>query len=67
MLGKKKTENRENKAYWRARLLDRSFTEVHFRNGYAPDAPFMRVEFKGIRKVGIGRGSSFAIRLGKVL
>lgn len=27
----------------------------------------MRVEYKGVRKVGSGRGSYFAIRLGKIL
>jgi len=65
--GKKKTEYRDNKEYWRHRLVGRTYREIHFRNGYATKAPFMRVQFKGARKVGSGRGSRFAIRLGKVL
>lgn len=67
LAGKKKTEYRENKEYWRRRLVGRTYQEIHFRNGYATKAPFMRVEFKGLRKFGSGRGSRFAIRLGKIL
>lgn len=62
-LGRKKTEYREDTAYWRARLLGRSYDEVHFRNCYATRAPFMRVQCLGIRK----RRTGFAIRLGEVL
>lgn len=65
--GTKKVEYRQNTAYWRRRLVGRKYHEVHFRNGYAPKAPFMRVQFKGLRKIGRGRASQFAIRLGKVL
>jgi hypothetical protein len=65
--GRKKIEYRDNTDYWRRRLDGRTFDEVHFRNGYATEAPFMRVEFKGIRKHGSGRGSEFRIRLGRVL
>jgi hypothetical protein len=65
--GTKKTEYRENKDYWQRRLVGRTYTEVHFRNGYAAKAPFMRVECKGVRKIRTGEGSRFAIRLGKIL
>ena len=65
--GTKTREYRDNTAYWRWRLEGRSYDEVHFRNGYATKAPFMRVEFKGVRKEGRGRGSQFVLRLGKVL
>ena len=65
--GTKVNEYRGNTAYWRTRLTDREYTEVHFRNGYATRAPFMRVECKGIRKRGKGRSSQFVIRLGRVL
>ena len=65
--GKKKTEYRANKAYWRKRLEGIEYQEIHFRNGYATNAPFARVEYKGLRKFGKGRGSYFAIRLGRVL
>ena len=57
--GQKKTEYRDNTAFWRSRLLSRSYDEIHFRNGYATRAPFMRVECLGIRKDGRKR---FAIR-----
>ncbi len=62
--GRKKTEYREDKAYWRARLVGREYEEIVFRNGYAPRAPLMRVQCLGIRKDKCGR---FAIRLGKIL
>lgn len=65
--GTKKTEYREDKDYWRRRLMGRTYEEIHFRNGYATKAPFMRVQFKGVRKVRTSEGSRFAIRLGKIL
>lgn len=65
--GTKKTEYRENKKYWQRRLIGRTYTEVHFRNGYATNAPFMRVQYKGLRKVRRGGKMQFAIRLGKIL
>jgi hypothetical protein len=61
---KKKTEYLDNFAHWRSRLLGRTYSEVHFRNGYAVNAPFMRVECLGHGK---DRPNRFAIRLGKVL
>jgi hypothetical protein len=65
--GKKKTEYRENKAYWRKRLVGIAYEEVHFRNGYATDAPFMRVEWRGLRMYGTGRSRKFGIKLGRIL
>lgn len=41
------------------------FTEVHFRNGYRKDSPFMRVEWKGLR-ISL-RKDNYEILLGKVL
>ncbi len=64
--GSKKTEFREDKPYWRTRLFDRTYTEVHFRNGYAATAPFMRVECLGIRKPS-NSDHRFKIRLGRIL
>lgn len=46
--GKKTTEYREYKPYWELRLLKKKFDEVHFRNGYSKNSPFMRVVCKGI-------------------
>ena len=65
--GEKRIEYRTNKAYWRTRLVGRKYKEVHFRNGYSPTAPFMRVEYLGLRKYGSGPGSYFGIRLGRIL
>jgi len=61
--GEKTEEYRERKPYWMSRLLGRTYDEIHFRNGYRPDSPFMRVECKGI----IPSQSHYVIKLGKVL
>lgn len=47
--GQKTVEYREYKPYWISRLmrdgaLRDDISEVHFRNGYGPSAPLMRVE-----------------------
>ena len=65
--GEKRVEYRSNTPFWQTRLVDRTYKEVHFRNGYSPTAPFMRVEYLGVRKERSGRDSYFAIRLGRVL
>ena len=61
--GKKKREYRDDKPYWRKRLMGRKYAEILFRNGYLRRAPLMRVKCLEIRK---GKGR-FVIRLGKVL
>ncbi len=65
-VGKKKFEYREAKPFWKKRLEGRTYDEIHFRNGYATDAPFMRVEFRGVRKQSGPDGKHYAIRLGRV-
>ena len=50
--GDKRIEYRTFKLHWEQRLVDKSgmmkcFDEIHFRNGYRQDSPFMRVEFLG--------------------
>lgn len=40
--GKKKIEYREIKPYWIKRL-SKDYDEIHFKNGYNKDCPFMRV------------------------
>ncbi len=47
--GKKNIEYREFKLYWKQRLYGAIFDEVHFKNGYRKDAPFMRVSSPIIR------------------
>jgi hypothetical protein len=69
LAGKKKKEYREIKPFWISRLVDGEnyihYDEVHFRNGYGPMAPFMRVEFKGCRID--CKKNLFVIRLGRVI
>lgn len=65
--GTKKKEFRACSPYWATRLEGRNYREIHFRNGYATTAPWMRVEFKGVRKQGRGQSAEYVIRLGKVL
>jgi hypothetical protein len=61
--GEKTKEFRKIKPYWTKRLLGKHFDEIYFKNGYSKNAPFMRVEFKGLTK----EKGEYAIILGKVL
>jgi hypothetical protein len=65
--GRKKTEYREIKPYWKKRLEGKTFSEVQFRNGYGRDAPITRVEFKGLSKKQFMGSLHYAIQLGKIL
>ena len=65
--GTKKTEYREIKPYWQNRLEGRHYDLIHFRNGYATNAPEMLVEFVGLRRQGRGASAKYAIRLGRIL
>jgi ASC-1-like (ASCH) protein len=64
---RKRIEYRKQSAHWRKRLEDRHYDAILFRNGYAPDAPEMLVEFRGLRRYGRGRDAYYAIRLGRIL
>ena len=57
--GEKTHEFREIKRYWETRLMERAkcglirkkiFDEIHFKNGYSKDAPFMIVKWGGMTK-----------------
>jgi len=69
--GIKVVEYRENKPYWFSRLVKssgiaiimRDFNEIHFKNGYNKDCPFMRVEYIETDY----KNGRFEIKLGKVL
>ena len=39
----------------------------NFSNGYATDAPRMRVEFRGVTVRGRGSNKEFVIKLGRIL
>lgn len=50
--GEKKQEFREAKTYWWQRLINedgskKEFDEIHMRNGYSKDNPFMRIKWNG--------------------
>jgi len=52
--GEKTEEYRERNWYWKSRLYTNDgspkvFDEIHFRNGYSLDRPFMITEWKGTR------------------
>jgi hypothetical protein len=51
LAGEKKTEYRENKLYWRKRLIGIKYEEVHFRNGHTHDAPRPLEIWEGARKL----------------
>ena len=70
--GEKTVEYREFKPYWEKRLLDafgniKKFEEIYFKNGYARDAPFMRVELGTIQIMPVNGIKCFCIILGKIL
>ena len=77
--GQKKNEYREYKDYWKTRLMEshmefKQYDEIHFRNGYGNDKPFMRVECLSIGYINgskinylLNNVQYFDIRLGKVL
>ena len=74
--GKKTVEYREIKPYWTKRLMVfgtfdltyiKVFDEIHFRNGYKKDSPFMRVEWKAMGKSTFEGLICYAINLGKIL
>lgn len=65
--GTKLEEYRYVTPYWKARLADREYDVIEFRNGYAPDSRRMRVEFRGVTvKVLRGR-RTFVVRLGRIV
>jgi len=49
--GQKTVEYKEYKPYWKKRLVGKEYQEVHFRNGYAKNAPVLRVRLKSIINV----------------
>ena len=63
----KRFEYRDYTPYWRRRIENREYDVIHFRNGYATEAPEMLVEYRGYRVQGKGKKKEFAIRLGRIL
>ncbi|MFA6088494.1 MAG: ASCH domain-containing protein [Candidatus Woesearchaeota archaeon] len=65
--GRKTEEYREIKPYWTTRLEGKEYDVIYFKNGYNKDAPFMIVEFKGLKKTKRNNKIEYAILLGKIL
>ena len=65
--GEKREEYRALTPFWTRRLADRQYDEIHFRNGYARDAPFMRVRFLGCQPGQWQEQPAYVIRLGEIL
>ena len=65
--GEKTEEYRALVPHWQKRLDGKTFDEVHFRNGYRVDAPFMRVECLGITTGEWEGQPCYVIKLGKVV
>ena len=65
--GEKTEEYREVKEFWRRRLENQRYDEIHFRNGYAPDARWMRVELLDITRGEWGGSPVFVLKLGRIL
>lgn len=79
--GDKKIEYREAKLYWQRRLIKsvgiavimHQFDEIHFKNGYHKNAPFMRVKhrYTDIKEVKFpdchDKTLCFLIHLGEIL
>jgi len=73
--GEKREEFRQIKPYWTNRFIKDGlaikYDEIHFKNGYAKDAPFMRVEWKGLSDTHsspFGENVNvYAIKLGKIV
>lgn len=65
--GEKRVEYRKYNDYWIARLSGKTFDEIHFRNGYTNDRPFMRVQYLGCQFQNLNYVRHFVLLLGKIL
>ena len=65
--GQKREEYIDRTADRQKRIKGHKHTEMHFRNGYRKDAPFIRVEYNGWRKAVFESRPVYAFVLGKVL
>lgn len=61
--GRKKIEYRARSEYWAKRIEGKKYDEIHFRNGYRKNAPFMRVKCTKITKT----KTEYRIHLGRIL
>ena len=70
--GEKDVEYRSKKPYWKKRLEHPNgmfiiFDEIHFRNGYKKNNPFMRRKHETTYMTSWLGGEVYALNLGKIL
>ena len=71
--GIKKWEYRELKPYWSRRIMKnlfetKDFDEIHIRNGYNKNNPFMRVKWNGMKLENEFNGKlNFAIDVSEII
>lgn len=65
--GHKHIEYRDVKPHWNSRIAGKEFDEIHFRNGFAKDAPFMRVKCLGWSLDTFAGKRVYALQLGPIL
>lgn len=63
----KKEEYRAITPFWTKRLDGRTYDEIHFRNGYHPTSPFMRVQCLGLKRSEWQGQPVYALQLGAIL
>lgn len=63
----KRIEYRKRTPYWQKRIEGRKYAVIQFRNGYATQAPELRVEFLGVKKIQKWGAPHYAIQLGRIL
>ena len=71
-LRRKFLEFREVKDYWIRRFFDKQgkvihFDEIHFKNGYQKDSPFMRVKWNGWHIHEQGKVKFYALDVKQIL
>lgn len=65
--GQKIEEYRTVKPYWKARIEEREYDEIRFRNGYSKNAPFICIEYKGWKFSTVNEERVYALQLGSLL
>ena len=70
--GRKPYEFREVKPYWTKRLFNsdgtaKEFDEIHIRNGYTMDRPFIRSQWWGFHIRSYDNGECYAIDVGDII
>jgi hypothetical protein len=64
--GTKKVEYRDFSKYWQKRIQGKHFTHIHFRLGYAKDAPTMLVQVIDRNVVEYKEDLAYAFDLGEI-